>query len=331
MTLLPLPRRVVLLAVALLLALALPTALPSTQARAAGPSATVKASPATAAPGSSTTVVGTGWPANALLTVLLCGQDAVDGTDDCANGTGRGLTTSAGGGFTVQLPVVEPPQPCPCVIHATTVTGATVTVDTAFPVTGVASVPIKPTPGKLLQLTAAISGGSSLMTWFGAAPHRTFKAVVANVGTSAITDPVLRVGTWHSVFAADWQEYQWSGVIAPGSRQEIDVPLDFASGAHGRYSVELQYQGAELTTHPVQLPYPWGVTLFWVLLCLVVPVGLFRVGLVVADRVRPVPERGRRPAGRRAGAPLPVPPPPTPGREYDTLVLPPLPAHPPRP
>lgn len=330
MTVMSLPRRAALLA-GVLLVLALPVALPAAPARAAGPSAAVTASPGTAAPGSTTTVTGTGWPAHTLLTVLLCGQDAVDGTDDCANGTGRALTTTAAGGFTVQLPVVKPPQPCPCVIHATTVTGANTTVNTAFPVIGVASVPVKQSPGTLLPLTATVSGGGSLMTWFGAPPHRTFKAVIANVGNSAITDPVFRTGIWHSVFAPDWQEFQWSGVIAPGGRQEIDIPLDFAAGAHGGYSVELQYNGTELTTQQVTLPHPWGVTLFWLLLCVVVPVGLFRIGLAVVDRVRPDPAPSS--SGPLSPGPPPGPPPPytAPGQEYDTLVLPPMPAHPPRP
>ena len=336
MTVTSLPRRAALLAGVLLLAL--PVALSPAPARAAGASATAKAVPGTAAPGATATVIGSGWPANTLITVLLCGQNAVNGTDSCANASGRALTTGAGGSFTVQLPVVKPPQPCPCVIHATTVTGANVTVNTPFPVIGVASVPIKQTPGTMLPLTAGISGGGSLMTWFGAPPHRTFKAVIANVGNSAITDPVFRVGSRHSVYAPDWQEYQWSGVIAPGARQEIDVPLDFAAGAHGGYSVELQYNGTELTTQQVSLPYPWGVSLFWLLLCVVVPVGLFRIGLAVVDRVRPdlTLGRARRRAEqrraslgrRRAGDPLPSSVPP--GQEYDTLVLPPMPPHPPR-
>lgn len=43
---------------------------------------------------------------------------------------------------------------------------------------------------------------------------------------------------------------------------------------------------------------PWGVTLFWVLLCLVVPAAVFRIGMAVVDKVRPRPvgaHRLRRP------------------------------------
>ncbi|SCE01821.1 hypothetical protein GA0115253_1027329 [Streptomyces sp. Termitarium-T10T-6] len=51
---------------------------------------------------------------------------------------------------------------------------------------------------------------------------------------------------------------------------------------------------------------PWGVTLFWVLLCLVVPAAVFRIGMAVVDRVRPRPagaHRMRRPAAPRRTAP----------------------------
>ncbi|MHA6760425.1 hypothetical protein [Streptacidiphilus sp. PAMC 29251] len=272
----------------LLLALALGTALPlaSAPARADG-HGTVAAAPGTAAPGAKTTVTGNGWPAGALLTVLLCGQNAVSGTDSCANSTERAVTTAPNGSFTVQLPVVAPPKPCPCVIRTTSVTGADLTVDTPFPVLGVADVPIVPTPGKLLALTAALDGGDGLLNWFGAPAHRVLRVLVANLGSTAVTNPVFRLGVWHSVFAPVWQDYQWSGTVAPGVRQEIDVPVDLPFAAHGHYSVEMTYAGRQLATRQLDLVRPWGVLPFWVLLYLLVPVGLFRTGLYLIDLRRP--------------------------------------------
>ena len=248
----------------------------------------VAVSPSGAAPGGRATVTGTAWPPGTLLTVLLCGQNALSGTDSCANTTERAVTTAANGTFTVQLPVVAPPKPCPCVIRTTSVTGAGLTVDTPFPVLGAAVVPIVPSAGKLLGLTADLDGGDGLMNWFGAPAHRVLRVLVANMGDSPVSNPVFRTGISHSVFAADWQDYQWTGTVAPGARQEIDVPVDFGFGAHGAYSVELDYAGRQLATRPAGLPRPWGVALFWALLYLVVPVGLFRVGLYLLDRRRPL-------------------------------------------
>jgi hypothetical protein len=44
---------------------------------------------------------------------------------------------------------------------------------------------------------------------------------------------------------------------------------------------------------------PWGVTVFWILLCVVVPAAVFRAGMAVVDRVRPRRSAGR--AGRHRG------------------------------
>ncbi|MFC1414665.1 hypothetical protein ACEZCY_36330 [Streptacidiphilus sp. N1-12] len=273
------PRRLLVLALLLL-------TLPVAPARADG-RGTVAVAPGTAAPGATTTVTGSGWPAGTLLTVLLCGQNAVSGTDSCANTAERAVTTAPNGTFTVKLPVVAPPKPCPCVIRTTSVTGADLTVDTPFPVLGVAEVPIVPTPAKLLALTAELDGGNGPMNWFGAPAHRVLRVLVANLGSTAVQNPVFRLGVWHSVFAPGWQDYQWTGTIAPGVRQEIDVPVDLPFAAHGGYSIELAYAGRQLATRQAELPRPWGVALFWALLYVVVPVGLFRTGLYLLDRRRP--------------------------------------------
>ena len=293
-----------LLLPALLLALALPL-LGSAAYAAAPPAAgagTVTANPGSAPPGGTTTVTGSGWAAGTLLTVLLCGQNATGGTADCANTSERAVTAAPNGHFTVRLPVVAPPKPCPCVIHIASVTGTDLTVDTPFPVLGVASVPIVPTPAKLLALTAVLDGGDGPMNWFGAPTHRDLQVLVANLGSTAVSNPVFRLGVSHAVFAPAWQDFQWTGTIGPGVRQEIDVPVDFAFAAHGRYTVELDYAGRQLATSQAVLPRAWGVPLFWVLLYLVVPVGLFRLALYLLARRHPLP-----------GPPEPPPP---------TLVLP---------
>ncbi|MEZ0065283.1 hypothetical protein ABIA32_001279 [Streptacidiphilus sp. MAP12-20] len=332
---------------ALLLTLSV-LALPAATAHAAGGPVAAPL-PDAAKPGATTTVAGSGWPAHALLTVLLCGQNAVAGTDDCANASGRAVTTDAAGRFVQQLAVQTPPQPCPCVIHVSTVTGAQLSLDTAFDVIGA---PTKPIPqdaagnGQLVLLSASLSGDNGMLNIFGAPPNRTFKAIVANMGGSPLANPEFELGTWHSVFAPDWSAAPWQGVLQPGQKAEIDLPVQFASGANGRYYVALRYQGRTLATESEDLPVAWGVDVFWALLGIVVAVGLFRAGLAVLDKVRPdVTERRRerrraRLGRRRAGDPPPaedrpeVPEPPT-------QLLPPMPdyaptaahrsARPPRP
>jgi hypothetical protein len=282
--------------VALLIALALPLAPPWAPAQAAsGP--IVVPLPASARPGGTTRVGGSGWPASTLLTVLLCGQNAVAGTDDCANAAGRAVTTGADGRFTQRLSVESPPQPCPCVIHVSTVLGASETADAPFDVIGA---PVKPIPpdaagsGQLHALSASLTGDSGLLNWFGAPPSRTLRVIVTDLGAAPVVNPEFQLGAWRSVLAPEWSAAPWQGVIQPGQKVEIDLPVEFGSGASGYWSVALRYQGRDFASAYEDLPVAWGVYCFWTLLGLVVAVGLYRIGMAVLDRVRPdVVERHR--------------------------------------
>ncbi|WP_328502846.1 hypothetical protein OG828_29600 [Streptomyces sp. NBC_00457] len=261
----------------------------------------VKLSKSQAGTGGSITVTGSGWRERALLMILICGQSVpsrgvVGGTNSCANGDGRAVTTDAEGRFERKLPVAEPPVPCPCVVHVATVTGAKAEADAIFQVAGhaVEPLPAEAAGGRLSVLTdTRLDGSSGLLTWFGAAPTRTLVFTVGNVGTSTIKNPVFQVGTAHGVFAPEWQDQQWRGTVEPGRKARIELPVELSGGAHGDYTVSLKYGGKVLAEQPWGVGRPWGVTLFWVLVCLVVPAAVFRVGMAVVDRVRPRRSTGR--------------------------------------
>jgi hypothetical protein len=263
----------------------------------------VQLSKSQAGTGGSIAVSGAGWRPHALLMMLICGQatpsrGVIGGTNSCANADGRAVTTDAKGAFSKKLPVSEPPVPCPCVVHVATVTGAKADADAVFQVAGhaVEPLPAEPTGGRLSVLTdTRLDGSSGLLTWFGAPPSRTLVFTVGNAGSSDVKNPVFQVGTSHDVFAPQWEDQQWSGTLAPGKRAEIRLPVELSAGAHGDYTVSLKYGGKVLAEQPWGVGRPWGVTLFWVLVCLVVPAAVFRAGMAVVDRVRP-----RRP-GRSTG------------------------------
>ncbi|MES5822048.1 hypothetical protein [Streptomyces sp. RG80] len=267
---------------------------------------TVELSKSQAGTGGSVTVTGSGWRAKALLMVLICGQAVPSrgvpgGTNSCANADGRAVTTDAKGRFSKKLPVAEPPVPCPCVVHVATATGARADADAVFQVAGhaVEPLPAEASGGRLSVLTdTRLDGSGGLLTWFGAPPARTLVFTVGNVGTSEIKNPLFQVGTSHGVFAPQWEEQQWRGTIAPGKKARIELPVELSGGAHGDYTVSLKYGGKVLAEQPWGVGRPWGVTLFWILVCLVVPAALFRIGMAVVDRVRP--HRPRRP-GRARG------------------------------
>ncbi|MEU2624470.1 hypothetical protein ABZ642_41255 [Streptomyces sp. NPDC007157] len=288
-------------------ALAAVFALLLTPLAAAADGPAVKVSEAQAGTGGSITVSGTGWRPHTLVMMLICGQatparGVIGGTNSCANADGRAVTTDAKGGFGKQLPVAEPPVPCPCVVHVATVTGAKADADAVFQVAGhpVKALPAEPTGGRLAMLTdIRLDGSSGLLTWFGAPPSRTLVLTIGNAGSTTLKDPVFQVGTAHGVFAPQWDEQQWHGTLAPGRKAQIKLPVELSAGAHGDYTVSLRYDGRVLAEQPWGVGRPWGVTLFWLLLCVVVPAAVFRIGMAVVDRVRPPRAGGIRHRGVR--------------------------------
>ncbi|QNS05829.1 hypothetical protein [Streptomyces xanthii] len=268
---------------------------------------TVTLSKSQAGAGGSITVKGKGWRPSALLMMLVCGRSTpergvVGGTNSCANADGLAVTTDSKGTFSKKLPVAEPPVPCPCVVHVATVTGEKAQADAPFLVAGhpVKAMPKEDTGGRLTMVTdTRLEGSSGILTWFGAPPARTFTFTVGNVGSTPVKDPVFQVGTSHGVFAPQWEEQQWRGTIAAGRKARIELPVELTAGAHGSYLVSLKYGGKVLAEQPWGVGRPWGVTLFWILLCVVVPAAVFRIGMAVVDRLRP---RDRGAAGRHRGA-----------------------------
>ncbi|MEV6115832.1 hypothetical protein AB0L59_25810 [Streptomyces sp. NPDC052109] len=288
--------------------------LTGTAGAAAGP--VVKLSATQAGAGGSLTVSGSGWRSRTLLMLLVCGRatparGVIGGTNSCANGDGRAVTTDARGAFSRRLPVAEPPVPCPCVVHVATVTGAGAEADAVLQVAGhpVAPLPAEQSGGRLAILSdTRLTGSSGVLTWFGAPPSRTLVFTVGNTGTSTIKDPLFQVGSAHGVFAPQWDDRQWHGTLAPGRKAEVRLPVELSAGAHGDYTVSVRYEGRVLAEQPWGVGRPWGVTLFWILLCLVVPAALFRIGMAVVDRVRP-----RRPGAARLTRTLRMPRLPRPG------------------
>ncbi|MFJ6572046.1 hypothetical protein ACIQNU_32050 [Streptomyces sp. NPDC091292] len=303
------PRTAILLAaLAALVTTLLPAiAAPPASAASSADGPTVAVSTPQAGVGGSITVTGKGWRPDTLLMMLICGQNMIGGTNSCANADGRAVTTDNSGAFSKKLPVAAPPKPCPCVVHVATVTGEQALADAEFKVAGHPTAPL-PEPsgeGRLSILTdTRLDGSGGVLTWFGAPPSRTLVFTVGNLGASPVKDPVFQVGTSHGVFAPQWEDQQWRGTVAPGTKAQVRLPVELSAGAHGGYLVSVRHGGKVLAEQPWGVGRPWGVTLFWVLLCVVVPAAVFRIGMAVVDRVRP---RGsRRPAatGRHRGVSL---------------------------
>ncbi|MFF0560712.1 hypothetical protein [Streptomyces sp. NPDC004266] len=329
--------RTIRTAAALLTALAL-VLLPTAPAATAAPGPVVELSKTEGGKGGEITVSGSGWKPGALLMLLICGQGTpgtgvIGGTNSCANSEGRAATVDARGAFSAKLPVAEPPKPCPCVVHVAGVTGQQEAVDKEFTVAGHPTAPLPEASGdgRLAVLAAVrLDGSSGLLVWFGAPPRREVVFTVGNLGTAPVKDPVFQVGTGHGVFAPQYEERQWRGTVEPGQKALIRLPAELAAGAHGDYQVSVKYAGKVLVEQPWGVGRPWGVTLFWVLLAVVVPAALFRIGMAVVDRARPASGAGRAsgprtrtgPRGRRRAPARTPASAPAPGDGETTAALP---------
>ncbi|MFD5932111.1 hypothetical protein [Streptomyces sp. NPDC060333] len=284
------------------LALVSLTLFPAAPAAAAEAKPTVALSLQEVAKGTGITVTGAGWRAKTMVMLLVCGQNMIGGTNSCANADGVAVAVADDGRFTAQLPVVEPPKPCPCVVNVTSVNGDQSTVAAPLKITDhpVAELPTDSGTARLAVLTGVrLEGDDGVLTWFGAPPTRKFTVIVGNLGSAPVTDPVFQLGTAHGVFAPLWEEARWKGTVPPGGKAEIRLDTTLSAGAHGDYTVSLKYGDKVLATQPWGVDRPYGVLLFWGLLLLVVPAAVFRVGMAVVDRVRP---RGTPTGGRHRGA-----------------------------
>lgn len=249
-----------------------------------------------AAKGTEIAVTGTGWRAKTMVMLLVCGQNMIGGTNSCANADGIAASVADDGHFSAQLPVVAPPKPCPCVVNVTSVNGDQSTVAAPLKITDhpVADLPAEGGTARLAMLTGVqLKGEDGVLTWFGAPPSRKFTVTVGNLGSAPVTDPVFQLGTAHGVFAPLWEEVRWKGTIPPGGKAEVSLDASLSAGAHGDYTLSLKYGETVVATQPWGVDRPYGVLLFWGLLLLVIPAGIFRIGMAVVDKVRPRESGGR--------------------------------------
>lgn len=267
-----------------------------------GPKPAVALSLKEVAKGTQISVTGTGWRAKTMVMLLVCGQNMIGGTNSCANADGIAVSVADDGHFSAQLPVVAPPKPCPCVVNVTSVNGDQSTVAAPLKITDhpVADLPAEGGTARLAMLTGVqLKGEDGVLTWFGAPPSRKFTVTVGNLGSAPVKDPVFQLGTAHGVFAPLWEEVRWKGTIPPGGKAEVSLNTSLSAGAHGDYTVSLKYGETVLATQPWGVDRPYGVLLFWGLLLIVIPGGIFRIGMAVVDRARPRDSSGGRHRGRR--------------------------------
>lgn len=161
--------------------------------------------------GDELTVTGSGWAARSNLLIEFCGNEARDGSTDCALREARTVATSFDGRFAIIVEVAEPPVACPCVLRVWTVTGATTmtTVPLEFEdfegPTEPATTDIDTDTNRgesdggnssepaALRAEVRITGGDRWASWFGLPTTRTAVVTFHNDGGEPSTPGVASI------------------------------------------------------------------------------------------------------------------------------------------
>ncbi|MCF2534022.1 hypothetical protein [Yinghuangia soli] len=252
-------------------------------------------------------VQGTGWIPGSLVQVAVCGQNALGGSNTCAQTASTSITVAADGSMSARIKVTAPPKPCPCVVRAVTVTGGVLERNTPIEIEGAAMAPLPAnvlTPGRLVFIDSWMAGKDTVFTWFGSPVTRRFEISVANMGQSPIVKPTFKIGTYEGVYAARWREVAWNGTIAPGAKAVISLDLELKPRQHGRFVYRVMYGDQVVDEQALNVKRPWGVYLFFALLVVVVPLTVWRLGSSVVHAVRLHRDERAAERDREVGVPL---------------------------
>lgn len=234
-------------------------------------------------PGQTFKIEGSGWPANVLVQLEVCGAEARSGSSDCDVASAQVVASGDDGTLRGRVPVVIPPSPCPCVVRALSQTGtATATAPVEIP--GAPSshpgdgTVVAPALRRLEVENVSLDGSDTWRTWLGAGPQRTFEFEVVNTGSVPVSDAtvILTAGPIDSP----------NGFVPPvrldrmevGERRAVSVPIQFPALSWGEQQVRAVING---TSAPVAFAatttsYPW--------LLVIVPSVLLLQLLLVAVR-----------------------------------------------
>ncbi len=208
-------------------------------------------------------VAGTGWPADTLIQLEVCGAEARSGTSDCASDAAQVVASNVRGTFEGRLALVVPPSPCPCVVRALSQT----TTDTALTPIEIPGAPTShagdgditaPALRRLEASNVELSGSDNLRTWMGASPQRVFMFELKNTGSVAVNNATVTMTAGPSDNPTGFVKPVKIERMEVGQTRKISVPIEFPNLSYGEQSVRATLNGTSMpttfaattTTHP---------------------------------------------------------------------------------
>lgn len=210
---------------------------PAPSAPAAGPSALAET--AVVSVGQKIRVQGSGWGSDTsqVVSVVLCGNAALDGAADCDLGATAEGGLRAEGTFSALFTVPAPPLPCPCLLRFFSPAAA---VDVKLPVTVLGAATAPPRPQVSTRRSVRVDGvhfeGRGAWTaWFGAPAERTLVYRVTNTGDVVLHDPAVDAVSGRGPHPDGFVAVPPVGDLAVGAVRTFRVPVRFSALSLGTY------------------------------------------------------------------------------------------------
>ncbi len=252
-------------AVVVLLAVLCPGS-PAAHATADGPTLTL--SQDTAKLGDHIGVTGSGFPIGVQLQVEICGTGG--SSNSCAIAAAVDATADVHGGFHQTLPVVEPPTPCPCTVHAASYAGtAAGPVDTPISIPGLRYLP-PAAPAVAVAGTAQLTDATAVpdspfLTQLGADGSARVTLTFADLGGGPAPDPGVTLTLSRGGAQVGRYPVVWTGgALAPGGRRSLVYELSLPGGWFRDYEIGVALgptaEGVTVRTLSAAVR-PWGEVL----------------------------------------------------------------------
>jgi hypothetical protein len=231
--------------------------------------------PPTAAVGQTVQVSATGLSPQGEYDLEVCGQNAVDGSSDCAVAGTVPAVAGTDGTLSMPVEVVAPPTPCPCVVAAfSTTSNAAPTAPLSIEGASTSTAPVPPaqTPRPNVVVVHAKMGTEPFGAWFGLPVTETMALTLQNNGTEAARS----IAIFATIGSTPVLTRRLPG-LAIGQRRTYMVPVNVPALTMGEVTVmaHVDRGDGQLDNFKVPSPlWPWGL---FIVLFFIVQFILYRV------------------------------------------------------
>jgi hypothetical protein len=231
-------------------------------ASAAAPEPTLAVTTPRVKPGQTLSIHGEHWPERTTLHAVLCGANAIDGSVDCVEQAAMTVAPGPTGVVDGSMPVLAPPEPCPCVVLVTDLAS---TFERRLPVT-VLGVPTSAIdaegtdPGTALQVDARLTGGTTIGSLLGVSTRRTLVVTLRNTGAVSVDAPVVTARWGRGSKAGELVGSAAAVDVSPGATRTVELEVGLDAPAIGSYTIagDVAGVGAPVTFRTTTTTWPWG-------------------------------------------------------------------------